>query len=382
MANKIDTKSKRDRLAVRREPYWAKVQLGGYVGFRSTSSGGTWIARFRSEDGKQNYHALTLPEHLACNEYDAAVGEARKWFESIESGVRPKSGTVSEAANEYLESLRTRKGERALADAKGRITRYIYPSFGNIQLSKITTKSIETWLFGLVPKGVTAEDSRKAKVSANRNLTTFKAILNKAHKNGAVVSSLPWERVESFQGVNRARKEFLSRVQLHKLLAATDGGFHNLVKAAALTGARYGELRALRAQDVDLPDGVLHITEGKTGARIVPLTDDMSAHFSEFANGKQPEEYLFTRDNGRPWGHSDQDELMREAVKKAELPNGVVFYTLRHSFIAFAIGCGMDIYSVAEITGTSIRMIEDHYGKLLKGRVRDAMTRASILSPV
>ena len=44
-----------------------------------------------------------------------------------------------------------------------------------------------------------------------------------------------------------------------------------------------------------------------------------------------------------------------------------------------AISAGMDIYSVAEITGTSIRMIEKHYGKLLKDRVRDAMTAAAVL---
>ena len=122
------------------------------------------------------------------------------------------------------------------------------------------------------------------------------------------------------------------------------------------------------------------IREGKTGERIVPMTPDMAKHFSKLARGKLPEAYLLTRDDGKPWGHSDQDKLMRAAVKKAKLPREVVFYTLRHSFIAQAISVGLDIYSVAEITGTSIAMIERHYGKLLKGRVREAMTRASILS--
>ena len=80
MASKIDTKSKRDGLAIRREPYWAKVQAGGYIGFRRIADGGTWIARYRDEEGKQKYKALTLQEHIAPNVYDAAVNEARRWF--------------------------------------------------------------------------------------------------------------------------------------------------------------------------------------------------------------------------------------------------------------------------------------------------------------
>lgn len=64
--------------------------------------------------------------------------------------------------------------------------------------------------------------------------------------------------------------------------------------------------------------------------------------------------------------HSDQDEPMRDAARAAKLPKATAFYTLRHTFIASAITGGMDIHTVAKITGTSVRMIEEHYGKLLQ----------------
>ena len=379
MAPKIDTKSKRDRLAVRREPYWSKVQAGCYIGFRRTSSGGTWIARLRGEDGKQNYQAMELAEHLACNEYDAAVQEGRKWFESLQAGVKPRENTVGIAAEDYLKDLGVRKGARAVADARGRLNRYILPNFKAKRLDKLTTAELRNWLNDFVQAG-TKEAIRKSKASANRNLTTFKAVLNHAHKNGMCAASLAWDRVTPFGKVDGARKEFLSPEQVRTLISETSGGFRELVTSAAISGARYGELCALRAKDVDKESRVLNIREGKTGERIVPMTPDMAKHFSKLARGKLPEAYLLTRDDGKPWGHSDQDKLMRAAVKKAKLPREVVFYTLRHSFIAQAISVGLDIYSVAEITGTSIAMIERHYGKLLKGRVREAMTRASILS--
>ncbi len=377
MASKIDTKSKRERLVVRREPYWARIQSGCFIGFRRTSNGGTWIARFRDEAGKQHYQAMTLPDHLPLNAYDTAVSEARKWFESMQSGVKPRENTVAIAAEDYLKDLGVRKGLRAVADARGRLNRYILPTFKVKRLDKLTTAELRNWLNDFVVEGA-KESVRMSKASGNRNLTTFKAVLNHAHKNGMCVSSLAWDRVTPFAKVDGARREFLSSEQLQNLIDETSGAFRDLVLAGALTGARYGELCALRAKDVD--GNVLHIREGKTGLRIVPMTRDMVKHFSRLAKDKLPEAYLLTRDDGKPWAHSDQDKLMRAAVKKAKLPRDVVFYTLRHTFISFAISCGMDIYSVAEITGTSVAMIEKHYGKLLKDRVREAMTRASILS--
>ena len=78
MPPSIDTKAKRERLYKRREPYWYKLILGGFIGYRVGATGGSWIARYRDEDGKQRYRSLDLPAHLAVNEFDCAVGEAKK----------------------------------------------------------------------------------------------------------------------------------------------------------------------------------------------------------------------------------------------------------------------------------------------------------------
>ena len=70
---------------------------------------------------------------------------------------------------------------------------------------------------------------------------------------------------------------------------------------------------------------------------------------------------------------------MRDAVYKAELPGSVVFYTLRHSFIADVIDKNMNVFDIAKITGTSIDMIEKHYGKLFKDRVVEVLERTSLV---
>jgi integrase len=383
MAKRIESKAQRDRLPMRREPYWARIARNCHVGYRRmTTEGGAWLARYKDDDGKRHFRSLDLPPHLPPNEYDAAVTVARAWFDAVHTGARTKPGTVNEAAQNYLESLRARKGDRAVREATWRIKFYLQEPFGKRRLDKLTTAEIEKWLHAFVPKGASGDKARKAKSNGNRNFTVLKAILNHALRNGLVASDIAWRRVRPFANVEAGRKAYLTPKQTKALIVASSGAFKILVESAALTGARYGELAALRVRDLDAPGLVLNIREGKTGERVLPLTDHMLAYFRRLAKDKLPDAHLLTRDDGKPWGHSDQDRLMRAAARKAKLPDNVVFYTLRHSFIANHISAGMDIYSIAEICGTSVRMIEKHYGKLLKDRVREMMQKASVLTVV
>src|SRR5271156_608906 len=55
---KIDTRSARVRLPERAEPYWTVISAGNALGYRRGAKGGTWIAKFRDEDGKRQLEAL------------------------------------------------------------------------------------------------------------------------------------------------------------------------------------------------------------------------------------------------------------------------------------------------------------------------------------
>ena len=66
------------------------------------------------------------------------------------------------------------------------------------------------------------------------------------------------------------------------------------------------------------------------------------------------------RDDGKPWAHSDWDELVREAADAAKLPKKTCLYTLRHSFITQALVGGMPTLEVARLVGTDVSMIEKH----------------------
>ena len=379
MAHLIDTKAKRDRLAKRREPYWHKVILGGYLGYRVGSKGGSWIARYRGDDGKQHYKSLELPHHYALNEFDCAIGEAKKWFDGLQQGYRAAPGTMQEVADKYLDRLKMKKNGRSVSDAMGRINKHILPYFQNIPLSKLTSKKIESWLDNFVVEG-TEEKARKSKATANRNLAVLKAMLNQAYRREHLfLTDKPWKSVDKFEDTHFARKDFLNAKEVKRLLDCTEGYFHDLVKAGLLTGARYGELCKLKVRDLDKANNLLNIPKGKTKARAFPLANTTKNFFSKLAKDKLPEAPLLTKNGIDPWGHGDQTKLMRQAVLAAELPDTIVFYTLRHSFIADLIDKSMNVFDIAKITGTSIEMIERHYGKLFKDRVIEVLERSCLI---
>ena len=132
-----------------------------------------------------------------------------------------------------------------------------------------------------MPARLDEEKTRKAKDSANRNLATFKALLNHAWRINLVDAKDAWSKVRKFGDVGESRKVFLTPEQRKRLLDQCAGSFRDLIEAGFLTGARYGELRSLLVSNYDRGQRVLSIRQGKTGPRSAPLSDAAARPRSE-----------------------------------------------------------------------------------------------------
>lgn len=132
------------------------------------------------------------------------------------------------------------------------------------------------------------------------------------------------------------------------------------------------ELISATRNQFDSRTGTLTL-RGKTGERKVPLSAPAVALFEGLAKSKLPLAHLLGRDDGKRWNHSDWDELMRDAAKKAKLPAGVCLYALRHSFITAALQDGLAVSDVWRLVGTSARMIEKNYHHLVHDHVRERL---------
>jgi integrase len=64
------------------------------------------------------------------------------------------------------------------------------------------------------------------------------------------------------------------------------------------------------------------------------------------------------------WNKEAWKKPIKDAVYAANLPPHTTAYTLRHSTITDLVTSGLPILTIAQISGTSVEMIEKHYGHL------------------
>ena len=101
--------------------------------------------------------------------------------------------------------------------------------------------------------------------------------------------------------------------------------------------------------------------------------------FKELSKSKLPNAKLHFKDNGNVWGKSHQHRPMTDAIKAANLPQDTCFYSLRHTHISKALLAGVNAQVLAENCGTSVKMIEKHYGKFLRSDRREMFNRVKLV---
>lgn len=385
MTHNIKSATGRKALSARREPYWARLAKGLYLGYRVLEAGnGTWIARLRDETGKQKYHALGT--HA---DFDAAARAAHRWEESVAHGVQVFDASVTDACRAYLDWLKLNRAASTAKLVESCFTRLVYgKAIGKIHLTKLQTRHVRSWLNAQINLDGDEEDIRRDKATANRQLDCLKAALNMAMRDRLVSTDAGWRTVNRFEKVSRRRERFLTLDERGTLFDHCDPDMRDFCIGLVLTGARPGELANCDLQDFDPVAGTLTL-DGKTGRRTVALSTAAIEHFKRVSKdriGKQP---LLVRDvpelppgvegieppNPR-WNKENWKKRFKNAVRAAGLPDDVVPYSLRHAAISELVMAGMDVYVVATITGTSVEMIQKHYGHLRHDRTRELLDRA------
>jgi len=377
MAADLKSKTTRSLLEPRREPYWQRITSGFFIGYRVLEAGtGTWIARLRIENGSQKYHALgTLAE------LDDALKAAHEWRSQIDAGVSQVDTTIEAACKTYVTHLKTENGADSSKDAEGRFKRLVYGTkFGALPLAKLKTTDLRKWITDqlAMDEEDDEEDLRRSKDSSNRNLASLKAALNLALKDRLVATDQGWKTITPFTGVGRRREHLLTATERTALLAACPDDLAGLVKGLLLIGARPGELAKATIADFDKRHGTL-VLSGKTGRRIATVSTAARTFFTEKAKGKLPTAYLLTDEFGQQWKKDNWKKPFKEAVRKAELPDNIVMYHLRHAAISEMILAGMQSSVVAMLAGTSTAMIDKHYGHLQHDRTRQMLDQVQLL---
>ncbi|WP_033927314.1 tyrosine-type recombinase/integrase [Sphingomonas sp. 35-24ZXX] len=150
---------------------------------------------------------------------------------------------------------------------------------------------------------------------------------------------------------------------------------YNFILIMCNTGMRPPEAKNLRWRDITKAkdkDGqeilVIYVHgKGKERNLIAPKSvGDYLDRVRQLSKATNPDDHVFTIINGKPavWLYRDTVEELLKYAKLREGPSGIprTTYCFRHTYATFRLSAGVDVYILAQQMGTSVKMIEQHYG--------------------
>ena len=338
------------------------------AGWIQKKANGRWIARYRVGGGKTR--SSTWDRKVDAEKWLRAELRSRdrgRWVDPA-LGKTTLGDWAEVAIGARLDNRRsTRARDRSVLDS------LVLPVFGGWELRKITPSDVQSWVTGLAGAGKAPNTVRKAYqlLAATLDAAVDSDLLARSPARGI---RLP--RVE------RSEMRFLTSDELADLLGAIPARYQVLVRTAAYTGLRFGELAGLRRGDVDplrrrlrversLSEvrGKVMVEDPKTAAsrRAVALPSWLAEELAETLAASD-RGAVFTSPAGGPLRRGNfRTRVWLPAVAEAGL-KGLRFHDLRHTHVAMLIAAREHPKVIQSRLGhASIRTTLDVYGHLMDG---------------
>lgn len=219
-------------------------------------------------------------------------------------------------------------------------------------------------------------------------MSIFGAAMNFAIKKRYRPASAKFETRPKFKTVRRDEFTLEEYRKLHTFARkswidkapTTTSAWHrkityNFILIMCNTGMRPAEAKNLRwrdivpAKDRDGREIVVIYVHGKGKERklVAPgSVGDYLERIREITKAAGPDDRVFTTITGKPalTLYSNTVEVLLRQAKLHTGPSGMprTTYCFRHTYATFRLSEGVDVYFLAEQMGTSVKMIEDHYG--------------------
>lgn len=255
------------------------------------------------------------------------------------------------------------------------LTNHLIPEFGDRAIGSIEHPEVLKYLADLSAAG-------KGPGTVRNIRDVMRLVFKLAVRSGAIKNN----PVEGAKAPKAAKKEmiFLTEDQVMALAheiehppplqrgnAHRDGGYPEyglLVRFAAFTGLRAGEIGALRVSRIDLErrrvavsesadeaNGGFNIGPTKTySTRSVGLPGPLVKELARYVEGRQASDLLFEGPEGGPLRHSNwYPRHFKPAVVRAGCPVGTRFHDLRHTYAALLIAEGAHPRAIMERMGHS-----------------------------
>lgn len=310
-----------------------------------------------------------------------------------------KRKTFSDVAASFLRDAETRwkegrNSEGRYALIKGTVRRYLMPYFGKRDITLIQKKDLMAYRAWRQAYWVTGpgfeETGRKKKPPTQATLKQEWTVLRGVFLHGVDLGVVPQNMLPFLKheksSVNK-RPAFSSveyrqlwlfmrkwwRASKHPRVRRDRALLRDYVLIMTNSGLRKGEARNLKWRDVDTyrnehGEWVTLNVRGKTGDRLVVCQPGIDRYFNRQRKRgyrTDPENLVFCHEDGLPikeWiGFSSL--LKAAGLEKDTHGNRRTVYSLRHTYATLRLQNGTNVYWLRKNMGTSVAMIERHYGQ-------------------
>lgn len=323
---------------------------------------------------------------------EAKADRIRREYEAKEGKYVSKSKeTVSDLLNAWFKNRQDlREGKFAtLNNYRQMLDFYILPKLGDIPIQEITSDQLEGFFRELVKSG--------GKKNSPLSHGTYKSCANVLSMglNYAVskkkLAFNPMVNVKRLKG--RTKPIIAYSMQEIKLLLNNLSTYrlYAFFFLACHTGARRGELVALRWSDINFNNQTLSInktrgkswgtdyeedtTKNENGMRVIELSSDtvevLKAHQERqnlermmIGNAWQDTGYIFTKEDGTPIDPSRPYFIFKRAIKELNLRNEPL-HVLRHTHITELLRSGISPHVVAFRVGDTVPTILETYASVI-----------------
>lgn len=278
--------------------------------------------------------------------------------------VRPSGPTVGDWCQSHVEQL-TGVTQKHLDDSNRYVRRDIRPFFGDMPLTAITEEDIAAWVKHLEAIG------NKPKTIKNKH-GFLSSALGRAVPKHLPANPAAGRRLPQGTGEEEDMR-MLTPEEFARLLDATTDYWKPLMEFLVATGARWGEVSALKPSDVDRVNGLVKIRRGwknssvgfeigpvktKRGRRDVPV----SKRVLDMLDYSQ--EWLFVNRDGGPVRYNGfRRRVWDKAVQRAGLEPKPTPHDLRHTAASWMLNGGIPPGIVSRRLGhESISITVDIYG--------------------
>ena len=339
----------------------------------------TYYIRYRDPDGKARFEtagATATTAALAADirrdrmkgrEAPNAVRDARKAAE------KKSSTTFEEYCNAWLARKKSTLARSTYRNYFSMLKVHVHPKIGKIPIVQITHRNIDDMLARMDGQNGTR---------TNTALIMIGGIFKDAVLRGDTENN-PTVRVKKFRE-EKAEIDPMSFPEVKQFLIHVPQHYQAYFATAFLTGARPGELTALRKLHVDFKLRCISIREGMVRGEIgklktptsrrdvdilPPLLPILQAHVESLP--EDPNTLIFTTPSGTPMDLTNlRNWVWYPTLIKAGLRRRTM-YQSRHSFASLMLSAGEDPQWVSRQLGhADLSMVISHYAKYIRNRDR------------